>query len=156
MSKDGSQPREHHGSLPSQFKVQEFKKFKVQSPLLAQGLFLCLSQKIMSRRKRRERRNSFACRRKFRSHRNHRNHRNGGLRPWAASQLKVTQIARIAQIMLALRQAAEGIKLRWIKGQVSYQFPANCHIKIRPTATFILRKMAEIGNKFVPLQRKLV
>ena len=72
------------------------------------------------------------------------------------AKIKVTQIARIAQIMLALRQAAEGIKLRWIKGQVSYQFLANCHIKIRPTATFILRKMAEIGNKFVPLQRKLV
>ena len=63
------------------------------------------------------------------------------------THINVSQITRMAQIMLALRQAAEGIKLRWIKGQVSYQFPANCHIKIRPTATFILRKMAEIGNK---------
>jgi hypothetical protein len=38
--------------------------------------------------------------------------------------------------------------------QLPHQKSANCHIKNRPTATFILRKMAGFGNNFVPLQRK--
>jgi len=64
---------------------------------------LCFSQKSQRAQK------GFRLTAKNSLHRKHGKHRNGGLRPWAASQRWVTQMAQITRIMLALRQETPAV-----------------------------------------------